>query len=101
MSIVSARLGERVVSPVAASLDSERTTLDELRPGHRCTVLSVRDDRNPTVARRLIDLGFAPGAAVEVVRRAPLSDPVIFRVAGYEVALRRVHARLVDVASTR
>ena len=100
MSIVSAMLGQRVITSQVARADARQVTLAELAPGRIGTVLSVRDDGGPTAARRLFDLGFAPGADVEVLRRAPLADPVIFRVAGYEVALRRVHAGLIDVAST-
>jgi Fe2+ transport system protein FeoA len=32
-----------------------------------------------------------------MVRRAPMADPVVFRVAGYDVALRRVQARCIAV----
>lgn len=98
MSMVSTRLGQRVISPYAAEAEHRRATLADLAPGFTGTVLSVRDDSGTTAARRLFDLGFAPGADVEVLRRAPLADPVMFRVAGYEVALRRVHARLIDFA---
>ena len=34
---------------------------------------------------------------VTVLRRAPLADPVIFRVAGCEFALRRAQARSIRV----
>lgn len=50
------------------------------------------------VTRRLADLGFVPGTEVEVVRRAPLGDPVVFRVRGFEVCLRAELADLVEVA---
>jgi ferrous iron transport protein A len=49
----------------------------------------------PSTARRLADLGFTPGTEVEVVRRAPLRDPVIYRLRDYEVCLRRAQARCV------
>ncbi|EIT85972.1 ferrous iron transport protein A [Fictibacillus macauensis ZFHKF-1] len=39
--------------------------------------------------RRLLDLGFIPGAVVEVVRKSPLGDPIAFRVSQTTVALRR------------
>ncbi|MFT9599092.1 FeoA family protein [Mesobacillus sp.] len=42
-----------------------------------------------TMRRRLLDLGFVPGAIVEVVRRSPLGDPVVYRVSGASVALRK------------
>lgn len=101
MSMVTTRLGQRVVAAATHGVDGPRVTLGELEPGGTATVLGVSDEQGTTTSRRLFDLGFAPGADVEVLRRAPLADPVIFRVAGYEVALRRVHARLVAVASGR
>jgi ferrous iron transport protein A len=38
--------------------------------------------------RRLLDLGFVPGAIVEVVRKSPLGDPIAFRVSQTTIALR-------------
>ncbi|MBT2678892.1 ferrous iron transport protein A [Bacillus sp. ISL-35] len=39
--------------------------------------------------RRLLDLGFVPGAIVEVVRKSPLGDPIAFRVSNTTIALRK------------
>ena len=36
-----------------------------------------------------------------MVRRAPLRDPVIFRVGDYEIALRGVQARSIQVDPVR
>ena len=38
-------------------------------------------------------------AAGQMLRRAPLADPVVFRIVGYEVALRRTEARCILVSS--
>ncbi|MGJ7921843.1 FeoA family protein [Neobacillus sp. LXY-4] len=38
--------------------------------------------------RRLLDLGFVPGAIVEVGRKSPLGDPTAFRVSNTTIALR-------------
>ncbi len=45
------------------------------------------------VAQRLMELGFLPGVRVSAGRAAPGGDPMIFRVDGSEVALRRATAR--------
>ncbi len=50
---------------------------------------------DPATVRRLIDLGLTRGARVEFVRKAPLRDPIVFRVAGYDIALRRAQARMI------
>jgi len=75
----------------------DRVPLSELAPASRASVAAVSDDTAPATARRLIDLGFTPGTEVEVVRRAPLRDPVIYRLRDYEVCLRRAQAGCVLV----
>jgi ferrous iron transport protein A len=44
-------------------------------------------------ARRLMELGFLPGARVLMCRRSPFGDPSVFRIDDSEVALRRETAR--------
>lgn len=83
------------VSPVPPS--SGRTTLAEVSPGQSAQVVGYDATLDAATARRLGDLGLAPGEPVTVVRRAPLRDPVVFRVAGYEVALRTSQAAAILV----
>ncbi len=99
MSIVSTALRERVIEPCASDDHGQRLTLADLRPGETGRIVDISRGTDPATARRLFDLGFAPGVPVQMLRRAPMADPVIFRLAGYEVALRRVHARCVGVSS--
>jgi ferrous iron transport protein A len=49
------------------------------------------------VRQRLLDLGFVPQCQVDVVRRAPLGDPIECRVANYKVTLRSSEAALIEV----
>lgn len=51
------------------------------------------------LAARLTDLGFWRGTAVQVVRRAPLGDPIEYRLRGYRLALRRDEAARVRVTA--
>ena len=101
MSRVSARLRDRVIEGVADHDEVVVSTLADLPAGARARIVDVRDAASPSTARRLVDLGFTPGTEVEMLRRAPLADPVVFRVAGYEIALRRAQARAVLVATLR
>ncbi|WP_226659073.1 FeoA family protein [Pseudalkalibacillus hwajinpoensis] len=39
--------------------------------------------------RRLLDLGFVPGAIVDVLKKSPLGDPIAFRVSHTTIALRK------------
>jgi len=72
-------------------------TLADLAPGQRARVVGYGTEVEPSAARRLFDLGIAPGIEVVMVRRAPLRDPVIYRVGDYEIALRGRQARCVRV----
>ena len=52
-------------------------------------------------ARRLMELGFLPGATVTAGWSAPGGDPRVFQVDGSEIALRRETASLLKVRKTR
>lgn len=72
-------------------------TLDTLPVGEVHTLVGF--DHDDAVARRLFDLGFTPGEEVVRLRHAPLGDPLMFRVAGVEIVLRRAQARRILVAA--
>jgi len=102
MSMVSvqwtARRKNGPAVPVDCAPDSALDArLADLRPGMSAEVLDIDESVEPSTARRLSDLGFAPGAEVTVLRKAPLGDPVVFRVVEYEVALRKVQASGIRV----
>ncbi len=48
-------------------------------------------------ARRLMELGFLPGATITAGRSAPGGDPQVFQVDGSEIALRRETARRLKI----
>lgn len=70
--------------------------LSQLGVGCRGTVAAVGGDYD--LRRRLLELGFCNGAMVEVVRRAPLGDPIEFRLRGYHVSLRDEQARCIQIS---
>lgn len=71
-------------------------TLDRLKPGDRGTVTALRGDGS--IHQRLLEMGVFEGSEVEVVRFAPLGDPMEIRVQGYHLSLRKREAALVEVA---
>jgi ferrous iron transport protein A len=99
MSVVSTLLGQRVIETEAVDSGRSRSTLVDLVSGRTARIVDVSDAADAATARRLFDLGFVPGAEVEMLRRAPMADPAIFRIAGYEIALRRAQARCIHVTS--
>lgn len=70
-------------------------TLDRLGAGCRVSVVAVGGDSS--LRRRLLEMGFCPGVKVTLVRRAPLGDPIEFRLRGYHLSLRDEQAKFVQV----
>jgi ferrous iron transport protein A len=73
--------------------------LAQLPPGQQATIVGVMPHANAAVACRLWQLGFRPTARVDVIGRAPLGDPTIYRVQDTELCIRRREARLIQVVA--
>ncbi|MCK9276732.1 MAG: ferrous iron transport protein A [Methanoculleus sp.] len=71
------------------------TTLDRIGLTCRCRVAGIR--ASGALRKRVLAMGMVPGAEVEVVRAAPLGDPMEYRVKGYCLSLRRAEASLIEV----
>lgn len=72
--------------------------LADLAPGHAARIDSLTLPAG--AAEPLMDLGLVAGSHILAVRRAPGGDPVIYRVDGAEIALRRettCHISIVPV----
>ena len=98
MSSVSDRMRARTLGTGAHG--GTRRTLADLGRGERAKVTGYRDDVDVGTTRRLFDLGLVPGIEVEMVRRAPLRDPVIYRVGDYEIALRKAQSDVIYVKTS-
>jgi ferrous iron transport protein A len=42
-------------------------------------------------------MGFVKGATIEVVREAPLFDPMELKIHNYHISLRKSEAKLIEV----
>ena len=73
------------------------TTLNSFAPGAHVRVLGVSGPL--AVRRRLLEMGLCPGVTLEVLRHAPLGDPLEVRVRGYLLSLRLHQATQVTVAA--
>jgi ferrous iron transport protein A len=83
---------EAAILPVSSS---DAISLASLPVGASGRIESV--DTDTPAGRRLADLGFLPGTAVRVIRRAPLGDPSVFELRGYRLCIRRAEADRVRV----
>lgn len=70
-------------------------TLAQLKVGASATVKDVSGD--PQLQQRLLEMGVLPGVLVQVVRFAPLGDPMEIKVMGYSLSLRKSEAACVTV----
>lgn len=69
--------------------------LSELAPGGRGRVVALEGAGD--ASRRLMDLGLVRGTTVEVIRTAPLGDPLEVRLRGFMLTLRRTEAENITV----
>lgn len=69
--------------------------LNQLKPGERATIIRVEGEG--PVRRRILDMGVVSGAEIEVVRAAPLGDPIEFLIKGYNLSLRKSEAQQIQV----
>jgi ferrous iron transport protein A len=75
--------------------DTASRTLVDLRRGDHGILCRI--DLPGDEARRLMELGFLPGARVTAGFSAPGGDPRVFQVDGSEIALRRETAKRLTI----
>ena len=70
-------------------------SLDGIVPGKRAVVHDIEAEDSFT--RSLLELGLVPGTEIQVIRRAPLGDPIELVVRGSHFSIRRQEARRILV----
>lgn len=68
--------------------------LSELKKGQKGQIESFTDYE---LSLKLLEMGCIPGELVEVIRIAPLGDPIAISVAGYMLSLRKGEAATVRI----
>lgn len=70
--------------------------LSELQPGDQA-VIERTEGTVPVIRRRLLEMGLTHGTHIEVIRFAPLGDPIEISVRGYRLSLRKDEAAFILV----
>lgn len=70
-------------------------TLDQLESGQLATIRKIGGEG--ALRRRLMDMGLVKGSKIEMVKAAPLGDPIDYLVRGYHLSLRKSEAQLVEI----
>ena len=71
-------------------------TLDQLEPGKCARVTGWCDG----ISDRFMEMGLLPGTEVEVVRVAPLGDPIAIKVKNCQIAIRRADATQINIEAS-
>lgn len=69
--------------------------LAQLQEGEKGIIAKVRGRGG--FRRRIIEMGFLKNKEIEVVKKAPLRDPIEYKIMGYVVSLRRSEAELIEL----
>ena len=69
--------------------------MNNLKVGETGKVKKIEGD--DSLRRRLLDMGIIPGAKVEIIKIAPLGDPVEIKVRGYHLTLRKEEALQISL----
>ena len=70
-------------------------SLGNLKVGDRATLVATHGSDG--FVRRIQEMGMVAGEPIEVIRKAPLGDPIVIRVHGYQLGLRKHQAQQIEV----
>lgn len=70
-------------------------TLRDIEIGKTATIKKIHG--TGALKRRFMDMGITRGAEVYLRKEAPLGDPIEINVLGYELAIRKSDAELIEV----
>ncbi len=62
------------------------------------TVKVVKVHGEGPVRRRIMDMGITKDCKIELVRTAPLGDPIEVTLRGYMLSIRKADATMIEVA---
>ncbi|MGE5840299.1 MAG: FeoA family protein [Deltaproteobacteria bacterium] len=70
--------------------------LNTMTPGERGVVARI-NVMGGAARQRLMEMGLIKGTPVELIRVAPMGDPIEVRIRGYRLSLRKLEAESVIV----
>jgi|GEM_PF-423152 len=70
--------------------------LSDLQAGQTACIVNMHD-MEPVMRKKLLNLGFLPKAKIQLLRLAPMGDPLAIRCANNNIALRKMLASQIKV----
>ncbi len=71
-------------------------TLNQAKKGITYLINSIGDS---SIQSKLMEMGIIEGKEIEITNVAPFGDPIIVRISGYKLILRRKEAQTIKITS--
>lgn len=89
---------EQKGSQTAVTIQPQLTTLKDIKIGECAEVVEI-NARGP-LRRRFMDMGITRGTMIEVMKYAPMGDPMELRLRNYVLSIRKSEAELIIVQNS-
>ncbi len=76
-------------------MNAQVKTLAILSNGQKAKIKKL--NTNGKLLHKLLDMGFVNNAQIEVIREAPLFDPMELKILNYHITVRKSEAELIEV----
>ncbi|WP_044415833.1 FeoA family protein [Halarcobacter anaerophilus] len=76
-------------------MNAKVKTLDILPKGKKARVRKLH--AKGKLLHKLLDMGFVNNVEIEVIREAPLFDPMELKLHNYHLSVRKSEARLIEI----
>lgn len=74
-------------------------TLNTLKPSEVGTISHITS-ASPKIKQRLLEMGLIKGTSIEIIRFAPLGDPIEISIRGYRLSLRKEEAESIIISKS-
>ncbi|NLW52531.1 MAG: ferrous iron transport protein A [Tissierellia bacterium] len=71
-------------------------TLDQVSIGDIVKVVKIHG--TSLIKRRIMDMGITKNTTIEIIKFAPLGDPIEMKVRGYGLSIRKNDAKNIEIA---
>lgn len=78
--------------------NAKKRYLSDLNPGESGYIVRIKG--YGAFRKRIVEMGFIRGKRVDVIKQAPLNDPMEYQIMGYNISLRRSEAELIEVVDS-
>lgn len=84
-----------IFAPLKKCTMHSATSLENIETGKSCVIIKVNGHGG--FRHRIMELGFVNGQKIEVLKNAPLEDPIEYKILNSHISLRRSEARQIEV----